>query len=502
VEAEVERVPVEHALPWPIAGALVFLTSGCVLVLEILAGRLLAPYVGVTLQTYTGVIGTVLAGIALGTWCGGAAADRVEPRLLIGPLVVAGGATALATVPLVRAFGSQMQGGGAGAIVVLSAVGFIAPAALLSAVTPAVVKMRLRSLHDTGSVVGTLSALSTAGAIVGTFVAGFVLVATVPVTSLIVTIGTGLVLLGLALWWRLRGIGAATIAVLIVVGGGGTALAFAVGRPCDVETTYYCAMVRVDPDRASGRVLVLDDLRHSYVDLDDPSYIEFRYLRVAVDVIDATWPAAEPIDALHVGGGGFTLPRWLEATHPGTRSLVLELDPGIVDLARDRLGLETGPDLVVDTGDARLGIQDVPDDGYDLVMGDAFGGRSVPWHLTTREFVREVDRTLRDDGLYVVNVIDGPQLRFAKAETATLADVFAHVAVVVTPAALEGRSSSNVVLIASQRAIDVDAVAARVGANGDGDLVLTGADLDALVGDAVVLRDDFAPVDQYLNSDS
>jgi hypothetical protein len=477
---------------------LVFVTSGCVLVLEILAGRLLAPYVGVTLQTYTGVIGTVLAGISLGTWAGGAVADRVSPRRLIGPLVAAGGATALATVPLVRAFGEPLQGGGAGAIVVLSGVGFFAPAALLSAVAPAVVKMRLRDLHDTGTVVGTLSALSTAGAIVGTFIAGFVLIAAAPVTTLVVSIGVALVALGALLWWRLRGIGFASMIGLLALAVACGALAIEVGRPCDVETTYYCAVVEVDPLRASGRVLILDDLRHSYVDLEDPSHVEFRYLRVVVDAIDARWPDGEPLDALHIGGGGFTLPRWLDATHPGTSSLVLELDPGIVDVARDRLGLRTGPDLVVDTGDARLGIADVGTDSQDLVMGDAFGGRSVPWHLTTIEFVREVDRVLRDDGVYAVNVIDGPELRFARAETETLAQAFEHVAVVATPAALDRRSSSNVVLIASQQPIDVDALRARVDANGDGDVVVSIEDLDDFIDGAPVLRDDFAPVDQYL----
>jgi spermidine synthase len=494
--------PAARALPWPVAGALVFVTSGCVLVLEILAGRLLAPYVGVTLQTYTGVIGTVLAGIALGTWWGGTLSDRHEPRRLIGPLVVGGGATALATVPLVRVLGDGLRGGGAGAIVVLSAVGFFAPAALLSAVTPAVVKLRLRSLADTGSVVGTLSALSTAGAIAGTFVAGFVLVAAASVTTLIVTIGATLVALGLLLWWRLRGIGVAALAGVLAVGGGGVALALTVGRPCDVETTYYCAIVEVDPEESAGRVLVLDDLRHSYVHLDDPTHIEFRYLRVVVDAIDATWPTGTPIDALHIGGGGFTLPRWLEATHPGSRSLVLELDPGIVDVARDRLGLITGPDLAVETGDARLGIADAGTDEYDLVMGDAFGGRSVPWHLTTIEFVREVDRVLRDDGVYVVNLIDGPPLRFARAEAATLARSFAHVAVIAPPSALDGSTSGNIVLVASHQELALDDLARRVDANGDDDALIGTADLDGFVGGAEVLRDDFAPVDQYLGGSS
>jgi spermidine synthase len=490
-----------RTLPAVAAGALVFTTSACVLVLEILAGRLLAPYVGVTLQTYTGVIGTVLAGIALGTWWGGNLADRVEPRRIIGPLVAAGGLSALATVPLVRLVGEPLRGGEGLTIIVLSAVGFFLPAALLSAVTPAVVKLQLRTVHETGSVVGRLSALSTTGAIAGTFLAGFVLVAAASTTTLIVVIGVGLVVLGAALWWQGARPGLLAITALVVVGaGGGSALALTTGRPCDVETAYYCANVDVDADRPSGRLLVLDDLRHSYVDLEDPTHIEFRYLRGTTAAIDAIFDGDEPIDALHIGGGGFTLPGWLAATRPGTDSHVLELDEGIVELARDELGLTTGPDLSVDVGDARMGIATLDDDEFDFVMGDAFGSRSVPWHLTTVEFLEEVDRVLRADGVYMVNVIDGPEMRFAKAEVATLQEVFADVVVIAPPAALEGRSSANVVLVASQRQIDLDELAARVEANGDGDTVLGLDGADRFAGGARVLRDDFAPVDQYLES--
>lgn len=481
------------------AGALVFVTSGCVLVLEILAGRLLAPYVGVTLQTYTGIIGTVLAGIALGTWWGGRLADNFDPRRLIGPLVATGGLAALATVPLVRILGEAMRGQGGAAIVVLSAAGFVLPAALLSAVNPAVVKQQLRALHETGSVVGRLSAVSTAGAIAGTFLAGFVLVAATSTTVLIVAISLGLVLLGAGLWWRAARPGVLPLALLIVIGTGGAVLALAVGRPCDVETAYYCAIIGRDAERPGGRLLILDDLRHSYVDLDDPTHIEFRYLRVTAAAIEAVF-ADEPLDALHIGGGGFTLPAWLAATRPGSDSHVLELDAGIVELAEEQLGLETGPSLTVDVGDARLGITSVATGDYDFVMGDAFGSRSVPWHLTSVEFLREVDRVLRTDGLYVINVIDGPEMRFARAKVATLQEVFAYVAVVAPPSAIEGQSGANVVLLASQQPIALDALAYLVAANGDGDQVLTPTEATIWAGDALVLRDDFAPVDQYLNA--
>jgi spermidine synthase len=147
-------------------------------------------------------------------------------------------------------------------------------------------------------------------------------------------------------------------------------------------------------------VLVLDTLRHSYVDLDDPQYLEFTYVRAMASALDAVAPAPRPVDALFLGGGGFTLPRFLAASRPGSRSLVHEIDRDVVALARQRLGLRTGPADGVEArvGDARLGLFEAPPASRDVVVGDAFGQISVPWHLTTREVAQQVRRVLRPGG--------------------------------------------------------------------------------------------------------
>ena len=473
------------------AAILVFCTSAAVLVLEILAGRLVAPYVGVSIETFTGVIGTILAGIALGSAVGGRLADRRDARRLIGPAVVAGGILALLSLPVVSVLGPAVTGGGPVAIVALAAGAFFAPAVVLSAVSPMAAKLRLASLAETGAVVGGLSAAGTAGALFGTFVTGFVLVAAVPTRPLVIALGLALVGAGLALWWWLgaRPPLPGVLGALVLATGS----AVAVPGPCEEHTVYYCARVETDPGRASGRVLLLDTLRHSYVDLDDPTYLEFRYVRLFADVVDAQLGGDQPLDALHLGGGGFTFPRYLAAARPGTSSLVLEIDPGLVDLARDELGLETGPDLRVEVGDARTALAELPDDAFDVAVGDAFGGLSVPWHLATVEVAEELDRVLRPEGIYVANVIDGGPDRLVRAETATLQEVFAHVAVIAPPAGT-GDAPANYVLVGSQRPL-TPALENLDSADG---IALTGEEVDAFVDGARPLTDDFAPADQLL----
>ncbi|CAN5736824.1 hypothetical protein BH23ACT5_BH23ACT5_11020 [soil metagenome] len=474
------------------ARLLVFFASAAVLVLEILAQRLLASYLGVSLEVFTGVIGVILAGIAVGAWAGGTAADRGDPARLVGPLLVAGGLTALASQLMVDLVGGATTSAGPVAIIVLTTIGFFAPAAVLSAVPPVVVKLRLASLDETGSVVGSYSAIGTAGAIFGTFTTGFVLIAAFPTRPIIVGIGGALIVAGLGFWGlrgpaRLRaaGGGVALVAALVVLGG-----------PCEYETSYHCADIEIDPNRSGGRVLWLDGVRNSYVDLDDPTYLEFRYAQLMADVIEHTAPG-ETLRAVSIGGGGFTFSAYLDAVRPGTEHVVLEIDRELVDIGHSRLGLD--PEAVVIVDDARRSLQDIPHGWADLVMGDAFSGLSVPWHLTTVEFVADIGRRLTPRGIYLLNLIDYDDLDFARAAAATVDAVFAHTAVLAPQEYLDGRQGGNFVVVGSHSPLEVAGILSSIADRSGSEAIAVGSDLTEFLGDSPVLEDDFAPVDQMIS---
>ncbi len=487
-------------LGWFAAGALVFLNSAAVLVIEIVATRLLAPYVGVTLQTYTAIIGVVLAGISLGSWFGGRFADLLNPRKTLGPLLIVGGVLAICMLPLTRVAGRLAQGQGSAMILVLALISFFWPAAVLSAINPTVVKLQLERLDHAGKIVGRLSAVGTAGAIFGTVVTGFVLLAWLPSATIVIGLGMALILGGSALAarlnaWRgplLRG-GALSLALLL---GG---LAASERSPCQKESAYFCANVRADPSGSPyGRLLLLDGLRQSFDDLSDPTHLSFSYTRRMADLLGSFRSPGAPVDAMWIGGGGFTLPRYVAATRPASRSVVLELDPNVVRVARQRLGLQTSSRLRVRVGDARVLLPLEPAHAYDIVVGDAYAGRAVPWHLTTRQFILDIHRRLRLNGVYAMNCIDAGPLRFVRAEAATLRSVFAHVALEARFAVRTVGLGENFVFFASDRPLPEEALVAAAQRRADGEVLYGESAVAAFAGHADVLRDDFAPVDQLI----
>ncbi len=472
------------------ATGIVFFTSALVLVIEIVAGRLMAPYVGVSLEAFTGIIGTVLAGIALGSAVGGNLADTGKPRQLIGTCLVLGGAFTWLSVPIVALVGPGMNSS-PGSIILLTFLAFFAPTALLSAISPMVAKLRLDSLEETGAVMGNLSAAGTVGALLGTFGTGFILLGLLPIRTIIYIIGGMLVVGGVAsrVFWSDSGESSRTVrpdpklmSVALVAG----VASLGTGSPCDYETDYTCARVIADEDLAGGRSLILDQVRHAHVDLDDPSHLELRYASLFGAVIDS-----EPegrLDVLHVGGGGFSVPRYVSATRPGSTNVVLELDEGLVAIAEAELGLGDVENLDIRIGDARLALPDLTTAAFDVIVGDAFGGDVVPWALTTREAVSEYRRLLRPGGVYVLNVIDGNESRFARAQLATLSEQFEFVGVIL-PLERTVRSFNHVIMASDQPFGDI-------GPLSEAGELLDGAAVVDYIGDAGILTDNFAPAEQ------
>jgi spermidine synthase len=239
-----------------------------------------------------------------------------------------------------------------------------------------------------------------------------------------------------------------------------------------------------DPTRSRAWTLRVGRTDQSYVDLDDPTRLEFDYVQRIVDVVETVAPPGERLSFVHVGGAALTLPRYLAATRPRSAQVVLEPDTELTELVRTHLPLPRQSGIKVRAADGRSGLAALRDDYADVVILDAFDGSQVPGELTTDVFLADVRRVLNSTGTLVMNVTDRGPFSYARRVLAGVLATFGHVLFSAEPATLKGRRFGNVVIAASDAGLPVEDIARRAGAAPYPYRVLHGARLVQLVAGA------------------
>lgn len=497
------------------AAIVAFIASFCTLVIELVAGRVLAPYVGVSLYTWTSIIGVVLAGISVGAWAGGWLADRRPAASTLGWLLIAAGVLSILIAPatgyLAADEGVLTSMGLAetllARVVVLSILLFFLPSFFLGMISPVAVKLAVRELDTAGSVVGKIYAISTLGSIAGTFVTGFYLVARFGSRATLVGVGVVLIASALLFGGLFGRIGRAGAIAVLAVGAAYAGLwpgslppphqnpllpATELGVIHSEESQYYAIRVERtvrDDTGAPLHALQLDHLTHSYSDLDDPEYLEYGYMRLFEDVLD---PARDRY--LFIGGGGYTLPRLIHHRDPDARVDVVEIDPAVTRAARRFFALPRSARIRTINEDARWFSMREGEGPYDAIFIDAFNDLSVPYHLTTREQTERLRAMLAPDGVLLANVIDDfGRGRFLASYVRTLEAVFGAGKVVVVLENEADRASNRSTFVVAASLVPLRF-------REPGASVMAGAELRRWLAarDAIVLTDDFAPVDNML----
>jgi spermidine synthase len=253
-----------------------------------------------------------------------------------------------------------------------------------------------------------------------------------------------------------------------------------------------------DRDRPGGWTLLVDGIPQSHVDLGDPRYLEFEYMRRIGHLVDLAAPAGDPLRVLHLGGGGLTLARYVAATRPGSGQLAVESDPAVAELVRRRLplgqrGRRAGGSRAgrvrVRVADARGVLAEVPAGSFDVVVADLFTGGRTAAHLTSAEFTAAVARALAPAGIYVTNVGDGPPLAHARARVATVRSVFPHACLIADPAVLRGRRFGNIVVAAARHGLPVAGLARRTAGDPFPGRLIHGRELDRFIAGAKPVTD-------------
>ncbi|MBI4331038.1 MAG: fused MFS/spermidine synthase [Chloroflexi bacterium] len=493
------------------ANAIAFAGSSCVMVIELIAGRMLAPYIGVSLYTWTSIIGVVLAGVALGNYAGGRLADRYRSSSILVVTFFVGALATVAILPAIKTFAPAIWTEKAPVMLSFALKTFLIffpPAFILSMVSPQVIRLTLVDLGRTGGIVGAIYAVSTAGSILGTFMTGFYLVPQFGTRMVVWLVAGVLVLTGLLAWslWpvpdgRKRSLKhAATALVLAAV----LALSAGIWRAPDRwqenytrESSYFTIQIRTFGDEDGVyKALVLDHLIHSFVLPDSPTKLKYPYLKVFEEITRYIVRDGRPLRSLHLGGGGYSFPRYLEAVYPGTVNEVVEIDPAVTEVAHQELGLPADTTIKTYDQDARIFlIGRRATERYNIVVGDVFNDRSTPYHLTTVEFGRLVKANMEKDGVYLVNIIDDyRQGKYMASFIHTLRQVFDNVYLFRIP------EERTMVILATDRRLDLEDYMKSVLSQGKEEP--SGAPVNPLelenylaAKDPILLTDDYVPTD-------
>lgn len=479
------------------------------MVLELAGSRVLAPFLGTSIVVWTSLIGVVLGALSLGYWWGGRIADRrPEPRLLSRLILLA----ALATLLIAGSKGLLLpflqRKAGLSAASLAGATALFAPAAiLLGMVSPFAVRLRMKDADASGRTAGTLYALSTVGSIAGTFAAGFWLTAAIGTTNLVLCMAGVLVLASFCIH---RGDLPAKLATAALIGL--TALGLSIYdrqlRAADIhdlDTPYQRVLVYNARNNRTGALLKMlstgPEGSQSAMDLSDPTLLALpytQYYRLA------THFRPDLRRVLMLGGGACSFPKYAlsrpEEFGGGPRMDVVEIDPGVTDIARRHFGLAELPGLALRHGDARRFLNhDAAPGSYQVALVDVFTSHlSVPFHLATRETAQALSRALDDHGVVLVNCIsaaEGGKSRFYRALLATYRSVFPRVeSFLLEP---EDPSSPQNIILAAFKDGEEPLLHSD---NADYAAMLATRYLPPapLPGDPPVLTDDFAPVDHYL----
>ncbi len=526
------------------ANIVVFIASFCTLVIELVAGRIMAPYVGVSLYTWTSIIGVVLAGISIGAYLGGRIADRYPRSSTLGWLLFLSGLGAFSISPLTNLVGgAYFQTSLMVRILLITTIIFFAPSCLLGMISPVVVKLTLNNLEKTGNVVGKIYAFSTLGSIFGTFATGFYLISWMGTRHILLTMGVILILSAFIFGGFFRrkktlALSSLLLFLLLIILPITTlyvyariypdevtvsspiqslklSYGYAFNPPIDEETyffkesDYYTIKLKRNIKSHHGNPLeslVLDHLVHSYTDLKDPFYLEYEYIRIYEEFVRWQSGKKKSFKALFLGGGGYTFPRFIEVKYPKAEIDVVEIDPEITQVVKKYLGVSENTRIRSFNEDGRWFVMNCKEDGsYDFIFGDAFNDLSIPYHLTTKEFALELKRLLKPEGLLLANVIDSfKEGAFMPSYIRTLEEVFGkgNVHLVTLTSDYDHIGISTCVIVASPKKLDMEDFVRTI-QKGKGKMtshVMPQEELQKYLTErySVILTDDYVPVDNLI----
>ncbi|MCK4751905.1 MAG: fused MFS/spermidine synthase [Planctomycetes bacterium] len=512
-------------LPLLVPCATVFISSCCIMVLELVAGRLIARHLGSSLYTWTSVIGVVLTGITLGNYFGGRLADRFHPRKTVAVLFTVASVGCVMIIVL-----NNLVGGWKWLwflnfplrVFLHVSLVFLLPSTLLGAISPVIAKMALDLGLATGRTIGSIYAWGAAGSIAGTFAAGYYFIAHMGTITIVWAVAAMLLVIAIFYWfrlwimyiWLLLLVCASTMGLAPWSWAQEAGAAVALRRAPNPNIIYedesqYCYIsVNRAPGSRDIRDFVQDKLMHSRIDMGNILDLQYFYTNIYAAVTDKLSSGKEKLSVMVIGGGGYVYPRYIEKVWPGSNIDVVEIDPGVTEAAIVAFGLDRNTSIKTIPMDARNYVDGLLEhEGatgqktrYDFIYEDAINDYSVPFQLTTHEFDEKIAQLLTDDGAYMVNLIDVfDDGLFLSAIINTLEKTFPHITV-ITEAGVPRSHRNTFVIIAAKQPFNLDDLYEESKKRGKVFWRLSESELQILreKTGGFILTDDYAPVENLL----
>ena len=485
-----------------------FLTSAALLVLELVSARIIAPYVGVSLYTWTTIIGVILAGLSIGNGLGGYWADKGYGEKFAGLIILASGVFSWLSLYLIYPVAQVVQPSSLNVLTssfIYVASLFLMPSIALGVITPLLTTIAARQSKNAGKIIGSMHAVAALGGIAGVFLTGYYLIQQFGSRQVIFSVAVMLMVLSIPYMVKSSANAINTLLFMAILVGAFTGLTrntlFA--KVCAEESAYYCINVvdRSDDVAAgSARGLVLDHLLHGINHQTQPAYLIAAFAQAIDEIVFTQFKKDyhSGLEYFFAGGGSYTLPRAIKATDYSARISVAEIDKSVTEISARQLFVDTRDFHILHT-DARVALAS-RQQNFDVIITDVFHDISIPHHLLTREFTRLVDSRLNAKGIYLMNVVDHfPDPRLVKSIVKTLRTTFKHVDVWMDHAPANSSRYTYVISANHVNKMPAEIIArrglARIWLNISEVMAGIGLPMQALP----ILTDNYAPVEKLIS---
>lgn len=475
---------------------IVFVCGASLMILELVASRVLAPFFGTNTFVWTSLIGIILGFLSIGYWFGGRLADKNPNAKILARIIFAASVSIaviyLINLPVLAIISKIVSDIGVGAILG-TIVLFSVPSILLGMVSPYAAKLKIATLDNTGATIGRLYSISTVGSIIGTFLAGFVLIPLMGNQKIIIILSITLLILSFVAGLSMLKIKSMVVFIFLI----GILFSSTSGKVLDLDTQYSRVWIYEQKDKLSGRdtkYLKLDYGSHSAMFLDNDKELVLEYAKY--------YDLAQHFknnfkETLMMGGGAYSYPKYFLHKYPNANIDVVEIDPKLTELSKKYFGLIDNPRLKIFHQDARVYLNKL-NKKYDVIYGDAYKSYSPPFQLSTIEAISMIHNALNEDGVALFNIIgtiEGDHGKFLRSVYYTCKEKFPNVFVIPVIEKSDYAIKNNMIVALKSK------TPPQLTSN---DPVLNGylsqmwkKDIER---DVAVLTDDYAPVESYYRS--